>query len=208
MALDSWNFGSPDFSSLGSGAGGSGMLSGSAFSSAGGAVQDLFAARGLRTKGAGSRIEAQTYDIAAAMADRNAQFVKTSTDIKQFQMNRSIEKAIGQGEADVAAAGFEASGSALDLMRESASQGALSEAVLGHQGIIEQMGYQDQAKSYRLMAEAARMAAEEDEKAAQGARWGAALKGAAAGASAGSIAGPWGAVAGGVIGGAAGFFAR
>jgi hypothetical protein len=43
---------------------------------------------------------------------------------------------LGGQEADVAGAGFSEGGSALDLLRSSASQGALTHAVLGQQGLI------------------------------------------------------------------------
>jgi hypothetical protein len=204
MAMEGYSASMPSFGGSFSGGQGGG-LSSSTFSNAGGAVQDLFSAKALKTKAKGSRAEAEQYDIAAAGALRNAEFVKTSTEIKTFQASRSINKTIGGQAADVAASGFAATGSALDLLRDSASEGALYKAVLGQQGLIEEAGYKDQAKSYQLMASAARMAADAEDEAASGAKWGGALKGAAAGASAGAAFGPWGAVIGGVAGGAAGY---
>lgn len=203
MALESWNFGSPDFGGGGFKGGG---LSSSVFSNVGGAVSDLYSARGLKTKAEGNRLEAEQYDLAAAFARRNEQYAKTSTEIKDYQLTRGIGLTLGQQSADVAASGFGAAGSALDLMRDSAAQGALARGVLQAQGMIEVEGYEQQAKSYDIMAKASRMAADANEEAAGGMRWGAALKGAAAGASMGSAFGPWGAAAGGVIGGAAAFF--
>ena len=44
-------------------------------------------------------------------------------------------------------------------MRDSASQGALTSAVMGQQGLITEAGYKEQADSYALMSGAARMAA-------------------------------------------------
>lgn len=153
------------------------------FNALGGAVSDLFAAQGLRTKAKGSRIEAQEYDLASNLALQNEQFTKTSTAIKDAQAQRGIYQTLGQQQADVAGSGFAESGSALDLLRDSASQGALNKAVLNQQGQIEEAGYEEQSKSYQLMASASRMAADADEKAAGGADWAAALKGAAAVAS-------------------------
>lgn len=145
----------------------------------GGAVQDLFSIEGLRTKAAGSRVEAQQYDLARQLALQNEQFAKTSTEIKTYQAQRGIYGVMGQQRADVAASGFAAGGSALDLMRDSAAQGALHKAVIGQQGLIEEAGYREQAESYRLMAEASRMAAGQDERAADYAGISAVLKGAA-----------------------------
>jgi hypothetical protein len=50
------------------------------------------------------------------------------------------------------------SGSSLDLMRDSASQGALTHAVLGQQGLITEAGYAEQATSYEMMSQAAQQA--------------------------------------------------
>lgn len=139
------------------------------FSLATGAVSDLFAASGLRAKGAGNRIQAQEYGLAASLSRENETFSKTSTAIKEFQTQRSIESSVGQQQADVAASGFGTSGTSLDLLRDSASQGALTAATLQQQGIIEQHGYEEQAQSYDLMQQSANMAAKAADNAATGA---------------------------------------
>jgi hypothetical protein len=46
-----------------------------------------------------------------------------------MQAEREMYQSLGQTKADVAGAGFAESGSALDLLRQSASQGALQQAV-------------------------------------------------------------------------------
>jgi hypothetical protein len=45
-------------------------------------------------------------------------------------------------QASTAGSGFQASGSSLDILRDSASQGAIAHAVLGQQGLITEAGYQ------------------------------------------------------------------
>ena len=55
----------------------------------------------------------------------------------------------------MAGAGFAESGSALDLLRDSASQGALAHAVIGQQGLITEAGYEQQRQSYQIMQGAA-----------------------------------------------------
>jgi hypothetical protein len=152
----------------------------SAFS---GAVQDLFNAGSLKTKAAGNRIEAQEYGLASDLSRQNEQFTKTSTDIKEQQQQRQFEQTVGQQQADVASSGFTESGSALDILRDSASQGALAKETLGQQGLIEEAGYEEQAKSYTLMQSAANMAADADLKAASNSYITAGIKGAAAIAS-------------------------
>lgn len=153
------------------------------FTGVGGAVQDLFAADALRTRATGQRIEAQEYDLARTLALQNEQFAKTSTAIKEFQTTRNIETVLGQQRADVAGSGFAASGSALDIMRDSASQGALTKAVVGQQGLIEEAGYREQADSFALMSQASRLSADASEHAATGATWSSIFKGVGAVAS-------------------------
>ncbi len=151
------------------------MPSANSYSAAGNAVSDLFGGIGLLYKAKGSRLEAQQYDKAAALARLNEQFAKTSTEIKETQEQRDIYKQVGGQESDIAASGFEASGSALDILRESASEGALTKAVIGQQGLIEEAGYEEQAQSYDLMAKASREAAKADIFGAGGKLLGAAI---------------------------------
>ena len=162
------------------------MALGSAtFSDIGGAVSDLFGAQADKTKAEGDRLEAANYRLAAQFADQNVIFNQWSTSIKEAQASREITKSLGQTAADVAGAGFAASGSALDILRESASQGALTKAVLSEQGLITEAGYKQQAQSYQNMAAAADLAAHRDEQAATGSMITAGIKGVAAIASVG-----------------------
>lgn len=149
------------------------------FSDLSGAVGDLFASEGHRFKAEGNRVEAQNYDLAAELALKNVKYTEESTAIKQAQLDRENYKVIGGQAADVAGAGFAASGSAIDLMRESAQQGALTKAVGLRQGLITEEGYQEQAQSYQNMAKAARLAADAEDNAAFGSEITGAIKGVA-----------------------------
>ena len=151
----------------------------STFSNLGGAVSDLFAASGHRAKAAGDIFEQQNYNLAGKLADQNEKFTEQSTAIKQAQIDRSNSQTIGGQEADIAGAGFAASGSALDLLRDSASQGALTKAVAGEQGLITEAGYKEQGDSYRNLASAAGIAANAENNAAFGADVTGIIKGAA-----------------------------
>jgi hypothetical protein len=155
----------------------------STFTDLGGAVSDLFAASADQSKAAGDRIEAQDYDLASSLATQNEKFTETSTAIKQAQLDRSIYQTIGGVTADTAGSGFAASGSSLDVLRDSAAQGALTKAVAGQQGLITEAGYTEQATSYSNMANAANMAANAEDQAAKGATIASAFQGAAAIAS-------------------------
>lgn len=150
-------------------------LGASTFSNLGGAVSDLFAgfgattnanlqAQGLRIKAQGDLAEGQEYDLASSLAAQNEKFTETSTAIQQAQQERNTTLQIGGQRADVAGAGFAESGSALDILRDSASQGALSKAVLGQQGLITEAGYTEQQQSYNLMASTARTAAASEDR--------------------------------------------
>ena len=66
---------------------------------------------------------------------------------------------LGKTMADVAGAGFAESGSALDILRSSAQQGAITQAVASQQGLINEASYQEQGQSYLQMANAAGEAA-------------------------------------------------
>jgi hypothetical protein len=158
-------------------------LSGGTFTNIGGAVSDLFSASAFKTKAAGQRIEAEEFQLAAGLADQNEKFTEQSTAIQQSQADRAIEKTIGGQQAAVAASGFAAGGSALDLLRDSANQGALHKAVLAQQGLITEAGYNEQAASYRLLSSASDLAASAADKAAGNATTSAYIKFAAAGAS-------------------------
>src|SRR5262249_3649762 len=153
------------------------------FQSLGGAVSDLYSASAYKTRAKGNLLQAQEYDLAADLSRQNEKFVETSTAIKEQQQQRQVNLTIGQQQADVAASGFAESGSALDLLRDSAMQGALTKAVIGQQGKIEEAGYEEQAKSYDVMRQSAQLAAQADEKAAKSSYFSAAIKGATAIAS-------------------------
>ncbi|MCX7313805.1 MAG: carboxylesterase family protein, partial [Alphaproteobacteria bacterium] len=146
------------------------------FTAAGGAVSDLLGgaekAGGLRISASGQRIqagafrlsalgneqraqgdeaEAEQYGLAGTLATQNADFTNQSTAIQQVQADRKLTMSLGTSRADIAASGMQRSGSALDILRDSASQGALTKAVLGQQGLITEAGYREEAKSYDVM---------------------------------------------------------
>jgi hypothetical protein len=136
------------------------------FNSLGAAVQDLFSADTHRTKAQGLRLEAENYVRASDFALQNARFTELSTGIKTMQQDRETYKALGGIAADVAGAGFASSGSALDIMRDSASQAALARGVTTTQGLITEEGYKVEAENYQNMGKAAQLAAQAEDKAA------------------------------------------
>jgi hypothetical protein len=139
-----------------------------AVSSFAGAAQDIFAGFGDQARAAGDIAEQQSYLLAAKCADIEARYTKESTAIQSFQQQREVTKSLGSTVAGVAGAGFAASGSSMDILRESASQGALANAVLKQQGLIQEAGYKEQAASYLNMAAAEGQAASAEKMAATG----------------------------------------
>jgi hypothetical protein len=123
-----------------------------ALSDFGGAVSDLFGAKGA-TASAGS------FSQAATIAEQNAALTAQATRIRETQESRQIFRTIGAQKASVGGAGFAESGSALDLLRSSVSEGALTKAITAEQGAITENSYAEQAGQFRGMASAARSSA-------------------------------------------------
>lgn len=119
-------------------------------------------------KSQGDLAEGVAYGKAAGLADENAAFTAQSTAIQQAQADRTLFLSTGETKADIASSGFGEGGSAGDILRSSASQGALNRAVLGQQGLITEAGFTEQASSYRSMQSAAGLASQEDVLASQG----------------------------------------
>lgn len=138
---------------------------GNTISDLSGGVSDLFGgsstASGLRLKAQGDLVEAGNYDLAAGLAKQNEQFTEQSTAVKSTMAQRQQYLGIGKETAEIAGAGFDtSSGSALDLLRSSAQQGAMQKQLIGQQGLITEAGYNEQADAYTNLANYARRAAD------------------------------------------------
>jgi hypothetical protein len=103
-------------------------------------ISDLFAASADQSKAQGDLAEAANYDLAAKYADQEAQFTKESTAIQSMQSERATYQSMSQTKADIGGGGFAASGSGLDILASSASQGALQQSVIQQQGLITEAG--------------------------------------------------------------------
>jgi hypothetical protein len=131
---------------------------GAGISAEGAATSDMYAAEAEQYKIEGTQFERTSYQEAAALAGQNEQFTAISTRIKAAQAQRELSMSLGTTTANVAGAGLSESGSALDILRESASQGALTRAVIKSQGLITEAGYNEQQQSYLNMVGAANAA--------------------------------------------------
>lgn len=127
-------------------------LSSAGFGDIGGAVSDIFGAIGQQQSAKG-------YKQAASFAEENANIAEQSAKIQGLMAQRQVFQTIGGQQSDIAGAGLAESGSALDLLRSSASQGSLTKQLVANQGAINVLGYQAEAASYTSMASAAKSSA-------------------------------------------------
>lgn len=129
------------------------MSLGDVISAGGQVIQDLFQSEG-------SSAEANSFTSAAQLAGQNAQLASASTRIQATQTARQIYQTEGTQQADVASAGFTESGSALDLLRSSAQQGALAKSLVNIQGAIQENSYAAQQGAYLGAAKASNESAD------------------------------------------------
>lgn len=129
-------------------------------------IKDIGGAAGSLLSAQGSFASEDAYLEAKTIAEQNADIAAASSAIEQTQLSRKIYQVIGGQKSDVAGAGFAESGTALDLLRSSASQGALDKAVAQDQGIITVNSYKQQAELFQGMADAADAAGQSQEAAA------------------------------------------
>jgi hypothetical protein len=125
---------------------------GGAFGAFGGAIMNFLQAAGFREA-------AKDYRQAAVMEGVNVEQSKASTVIKTAAAQREIYRGVGGMHADVAAAGFSFSGSAIDLAADSAGQGAIAKGLIANQGAIETQGYAIEKFMYESQARQADNAA-------------------------------------------------
>lgn len=122
----------------------------------GGLLGGLGGAVGTIFGGVGQLAAAGGYEKASEIAAINAQISRQSSAIQQTQAQREIYKTLGGQQADIAGAGLAAAGSALDIVRSSAQQGALAKQLIAAQGMITTLGYEQESASYSAMAKAAK----------------------------------------------------
>lgn len=125
-------------------------------------IGDFGAAVGELYQATGDKAEAAAYGQAAQLALSNEQLEKESTAIRETATQRQINLSLGATKAQVAGQGFSIGGSAQDILRSSAQQGAVQKQLTQAQGTIEEQGYATQAATYtseEKVAEAAASAA-------------------------------------------------
>ncbi len=129
----------------------------------GGGVSDIFQGIGGGYKARGNRYEAENYREASRFADLEAKIQHATTTVETSQVLRQVYQGLGRVEAGAAGAGFTSGGSAGDILRSSAQQGALQASMATQTGQVAEIGYEEQSKSYANMAKAADEAAKAQE---------------------------------------------
>jgi hypothetical protein len=121
-------------------------------------LTDFAKASGDFASAAGDFAEASAYSKAATYAKQNSVIAAEAGRIKEFQTRRAIFQTLGQQGAAYAAGNLSKSGSAIDVYRNSVSQGALEKAIVQEQTQINVTGYLEQASEFSGLSAAAKAA--------------------------------------------------
>lgn len=105
--------------------------------------------------GIGDLLSADAYSDAADLAGKNAKLTARMTAIDEMRKTREAYMAIGGQQADIAAAGFSLSGSAIDLMKASMQQSSLDKTLIAVGGQIQKNQFKLQQGLYEAQADAA-----------------------------------------------------
>lgn len=108
-------------------------------------------AAGDRIKAVGFDSEAEDYTMASSLAKQNEQITGISTQMQSAAQQRNFEKVQGGTISQIAGANL-SGGSAADILRENAQQGAIANAAINAQGQITEAGYATQAGTYKDMS--------------------------------------------------------
>lgn len=145
------------------------------FGGLGGAVSDIFGAMGAGDLAKGYKAQATGYRGAAEISGINRGLAAQANAIQAVKTDREVYRALGGQVSDVAASGF-SQGSATDLIRDSAQQGALAKQIINRQGAIEQNAYMQEQQSYLQQAASADASAAAAKKQKKGGIFGGILK--------------------------------
>lgn len=109
-----------------------------------GAAADLFGGGGIL----GSSLAGAAGSNAAATAYGYAQtFTKEQTALEETLAGRQIYQAQSTAQAGIAGNGFQLGGSAGDILRSNAQQGALTKGAIALQGAAQEQAYLEQQKA-------------------------------------------------------------
>lgn len=124
------------------------------------ATTDEADARAEELSATGYQREADAYGTVSGIAEENAGIAGIAGDIKALQMARSVTRTVGSQKAAVAAAGFGAAGSNLDILRASMQEGYFADQMIRTQTSLTQGGYLQEGAAAQAQAGGAMMASE------------------------------------------------
>jgi hypothetical protein len=155
----------------------------SGLSGIGGVAVDIAAAMGGRVTAAGYRDAANSFGQAQYLAEQNALQSQVAGRLQRAQLARQVYMTTGAQEAITGANGFQIGGSAADIIRNTAQQGALAAQLSSEQTGININSYLAQADADRREQQQAEAAAKAAESSVTGGFLGAAFKAIGAGAA-------------------------
>lgn len=122
------------------------------------ATSDYFGAASSLLGGIGSYFASQSAAegslASAASYKKAAKYTEVATKFKLLAATRQIYQTLGAGRAAIGANNIVFGGSAADVMRASASEGAIAKALISLQGALDVAIYKGQAEAATAAAEA------------------------------------------------------
>ena len=117
----------------------------------------LLSAKGQLDAGAAAR---RAGNAEGDLLEKNADRVEEMGEYTAFRHNMKVKKVLGAGRAAYAASGVTMSGSAMDVMRESAVEGERDRLTILYNARVKADTMRDQASIARYRGEAAQAAAQ------------------------------------------------
>ena len=132
---------------------------------AAGAVGAVGAIQQANSAKASANYNAQVQENNAKVAERNRTMALDQTESEANQKQREIRRTLSTIRANYGKSGLDMAGSALDVLEDSAIEGALDVQTIRYQGDVRAQGYTDEAIAQRNGAELSRMNAKAQGKA-------------------------------------------
>lgn len=100
--------------------------------------------------------ESSTYNQNAKVSEQNADIIRTKGRYEERQQQAQANQTLAAGRVAIAKNGGTMSGSALDVMADSAAQAEMDRQAIRYNTDIDVLGQQSQASNYKAMAKRAR----------------------------------------------------
>ena len=97
-------------------------------------------------------------DYNASVSEQNAQQAEISAGLEEYRQRQLARKVIGRARGQVGASGIAASGSALDVIADSAAQAEMDAQMIRYRGAVQATNLRNQATSQRMEGSAAQTA--------------------------------------------------